>query len=298
MSSTAERSNESPSPRFFRLATQVAAEVSAASIVTPEPVEEGPDRSRKGLARSLPALPPLLPANNAEQFERPVVSRRRLPDDLRHPNAVRQGRRVRLPGPLAVMVVLFGIFATGVGLESVTSAQVLPNWLSSGSARPPAREVAALAASPPVGITIQSLNVRAVVNNVGLAQDGTIDVPPLDRAQEAGWYDQSPTPGQAGPSVIVGHVDTASGPAVFNQLSRLKQGDTVEVARQDRTVAVFQVEKLERFNKEHLPADQVYGDYSKPSLRVITCGGRWVGGQTGYADNVVVFANLIQAKRT
>lgn len=295
--STAERSGESSSPWFFRLATQVAAEMSAASIVTPQAVEVSGDRSRNSLARSLPDLPARLPTH-AEPFGRPVVSRRRLPDELRHPNAVRQGRRVRLPGPLAVLVVLFGIFATGLGVESVTTARVLPGFLSSGGTRPPANEVTVLAASHPVGITIPSLNVRAVVNNVGLAPDGTIDVPPLDRAQEAGWYDQSPTPGEVGPSVIVGHVDTRSGPAVFHQLSRMKPGDAVEVAREDRTVAVFQVERLERFDKAQLPADQVYGDFTKPNLRLITCGGEWVGGQTGYADNVVVFANLVQAKRT
>ncbi|HEX2773625.1 MAG TPA: class F sortase [Micromonosporaceae bacterium] len=297
MSSTAERSGDSSSPWFFRLATQVAAEVSAASIVTPEAVEASRGEPRNSLARSLPDLPELLPTH-AEPFGRPVVSRRRLPDELRHPNAVRQGPWVRLPGPLAVLVVLFGIFATGLGVESVTTARVLPGWMSSGGSRPPANQVTALAAGQPVGITIPSLNVRAVVNEVGLASDGTIDVPPLDRAQEAGWYDQSPTPGEVGPSVIVGHVDTRSGPAVFHQLSRMKPGDNVEVAREDRTVAVFQVERLERFDKAHLPADQVYGDFTKPNLRLITCGGRWVGGQTGYADNVVVFANLVRAKRT
>lgn len=299
MSSTAERSGDSSSPWFFRLATQVAAEVSAASIVTPDPVPARPDRSSKSVARSLPDLPELLPTH-AEPFGRPVVSRRRLPDQLRHPNAVRRGPPLRLPGPLAVLVVLFGIFATGLGVESVTTARVLPGWLSSssGGSRPPANQVTVLAASQPVGITIPSLNVRAVVNNVGLAADGTIDVPPLDRAQEAGWYDQSPTPGEVGPSVIVGHVDTRSGPAVFHQLSRMRAGDTVEVAREDRTVAVFQVEKLERFDKEQFPANQVYGDFTRPGLRLITCGGRWIGGQTGYAENVVIFANLVQAKRT
>jgi hypothetical protein len=298
MSGTAQRSGESASPWFFRLATQVAAEVSAASIVTPEPVDAGRDQAKNTSARSLPGLPPLPPMAPQEPYGRPVVSRRRLPDDLRHPYAVRQRPPVRLPGPLAVLVVLFGIFATGLGMESVTTARVLPDWLSSGGRPPPAAQVAALATSQPVGITIPSLNVRAVVNIVGLAADGTIDVPPLERAQEAGWFNQSPTPGEVGSSVIVGHVDTQSGPAVFGQVSRLRPGDAVEVAREDRTVAVFQVERTERFDKSKLPADQVYGDFTKPNLRLITCGGQWVGGQTGYADNVVVFANLVQAKRT
>lgn len=199
---------------------------------------------------------------------------------------------------MAVLVVIFGIFATGLGVESVSKTRILPTWLSSGASRPPAQEAPLLTASPPVGITIPALNLRAVVTKVGLAADGTIDVPPLDRAEEAGWYDKGPTPGEAGPAVLVGHVDTRSGPAVFHQLRQLRAGDRVEVAREDRTIAVFSVERTERFDKAHLPADQVYGDFSRPNLRLITCGGQWVGGQTGYADNVVVFATLVEAKRS
>jgi Sortase domain len=193
--------------------------------------------------------------------------------------------------------VLFGLFATGLGLENVTGTHVLPNFQSSGN-KPPPQDSPVLTASQPVGITIPALNVRAVVHNVGIAPDGTIAVPALDRAQEAGWYDQSRTPGEVGPAVIVGHVDTDAGPAVFHQLDRMRPGDRVEVARQDRTVAVFEVNRTDRFNKTSLPVDQVYGDMDRPNLRLITCGGEWVGGQTGYADNVIVFATLVDAKRS
>ena len=62
-------------------------------------------------------------------------------------------------------------------------------------------------------------------------------------------------------------------------------------------MAVFEVDSVERFNKEQLPVEQVYGDFSRPTLRLITCGGRWVGGDTGYTDNVVVFASLVAARR-
>ena len=121
-------------------------------------------------------------------------------------------------------------------------------------------------------------------------------MPDAARAQEAGWYDQGPTPGQYGPAVIVGHVDTTSGPAVFHKLRELRSGDEIEVTRTDRRVAVFEVDSVERFDKGRLPVDEVYGDFSRPSLRLITCGGQWVGGETGYADNVVVFASLVKAR--
>ena len=130
----------------------------------------------------------------------------------------------------------------------------------------------------------------------GIAADGTIAVPDAARAQEAGWYDQGPTPGQYGPAVIVGHVDTTTGPAVFHDLEELRAGDRIEVTRADRSVAVFEVNSVERYDKDRLPVDEVYGDFSRPNLRLITCGGRWVGGETGYADNVVVFASLVQGR--
>jgi sortase (surface protein transpeptidase) len=96
--------------------------------------------------------------------------------------------------------------------------------------------------------------------------------------------------------VIVGHVDTHTGPAVFHELKELRSGDRVEVRRADRSVAVFEVDAVHRYDKNALPVDEVYGDFSRPRLRLITCGGRWVGGETGYADNVVVYASLVKAR--
>lgn len=95
--------------------------------------------------------------------------------------------------------------------------------------------------------------------------------------------------------MIVGHVDTTTGPAVFHGLKELHDGDEIEVTRADRRVAVFEVDEIQRYRKERLPVDQVYGDFSRPRLRLITCGGRWVGGATGYADNLVVYATLVRA---
>ncbi|MCW6008083.1 class F sortase [Micromonospora sp. CPCC 205371] len=150
--------------------------------------------------------------------------------------------------------------------------------------------------SRPVRISVPSIGLRAGVHGVGLAGDGSIDVPAATRRQEAGWYRESPTPGQFGPAIIVGHVDSRTGPAVFHELRELRPGAKIEIARRDGSVAIFEVNSVERFDKEHLPIDRMYADFSRPSLRLITCGGRWVGGSTGYADNVVVFASLVRAR--
>lgn len=202
------------------------------------------------------------------------------------------------PGlPVVLIMVLMAAILGMFGFERVTGIPVLPSALTAGF-RPPPKKFPVLDPSPPVSISIRKLRLDAPVHQVGIAPDGTIGVPDAARAHEAGWYDQSPTPGQYGPSVIVGHVDDSSGPAVFHDLRNLRPGDRVEVDRADHSVAVFEVGSVKRFDKGQLPVQEVFGDFSRPNLRLITCGGRWVGGETGYADNVVVFASLVRARQS
>ncbi|QKW15880.1 class F sortase [Verrucosispora sp. NA02020] len=219
----------------------------------------------------------------------PVPPRRRQLGRYR-----RYGRST--PGvPVLVIGALMLLIVTMLGVERLTGVNLLPDRFIAGLGRPP-KEYPMLSASEPVSIEISKIDLTAPVHNVGIAPDGSVAAPPAERAQEAGWYDQGPTPGQYGPAVIVGHVDTSTGPAVFQDLRELRGGDRVEVARSDGSVAVFEVERIGRYDKEQLPADDVFGDFSRPQLRLITCGGRWVGGDTGYADNVIVFASLVQAR--
>jgi hypothetical protein len=203
-------------------------------------------------------------------------------------------RRLGVPGVLALL--LLGVFLSGLGLGQATGGFSLPSFSWFGpDAKPPPREFPVLEASRPTRIAIPEIGVNAPVHDVGLADDGTIAVPPVNEPNETGWYESGPTPGEFGPAVLVGHVDTKSGPAVFAKLSALDPGDRVEVTRRDRSVAVFEVNSVERFDKTSVPADRVYGDFTRPGLRLITCGGRWVGGATGYEDNIVVFASLVSA---
>ncbi|MFE9205074.1 class F sortase [Micromonospora sp. NPDC007230] len=202
----------------------------------------------------------------------------------------------RGPGaPVLVIGTLMVLIIAMLGVERVTGVTVLPDRLFAGI-RPPPKKFPVLAASPPTDIAIGKIGLRAPVHRVGIAADGSIAVPALERAGEAGWYDQGPTPGQNGPAVIVGHVDTTTGPAVFHDLKKLDDGDRVEVTREDRSVAVFEVTSVQRYGKERLPVNEIFGDFSQPNLRLITCGGRWVGGATGYADNLVVYASLVEAR--
>ncbi|MEU8300209.1 class F sortase [Micromonospora sp. NPDC048909] len=210
------------------------------------------------------------------------------------------GVRNRRPGrspwtvPIAVVLVLAGVFATGAGLgRSVGPLE----WATSGGDRPARSDSAALRASRPVSLSVPTIKVSAPIAPVGQARDGSIAVPPLERHNETGWYDRGPTPGEPGPAVIVGHVDTKSGPSVFYDLGRLKPGDTIEVARADRSVVVFRVDTVEHFPKDRLPAERIYGHEGPPALRLITCGGEFVGGRTGYTDNIIAFASLQSTRK-
>ncbi len=206
------------------------------------------------------------------------------------------GRKQVPVGAFALALVLIGIYAVGLGVGQATGGFTLPDLFAADDAPPP-REFPVLEPSRPTRITIPALKVDAPVHSVGLADDGTVEVPTLERHTEAGWFDRGPTPGQYGPAVLVGHADTRTGPSVFHGLRTLRPGARIEIVRRDREVAIFEVNSVEYFGKSELPTARVHGDFSRPGLRLVTCGGRWLGGSTGYSDNLVVFASLIGSRQ-
>jgi LPXTG-site transpeptidase (sortase) family protein len=146
----------------------------------------------------------------------------------------------------------------------------------------------------PARLRIPAIGVDSSVMALGLATDGTVQVPPIAAHAPAGWYDGSPVPGRTGPSVILGHVTVGRyGDGVFRRLAELRAGDRVEVRLTDRQVAVFAVDSVRTVAKSRFPAEDVYGNVDRPALRLITCGGRRVAGSGGYPDNVLVFASLV-----
>lgn len=244
--------------------------------------------------------PQAAPARQMEAVaaRREVATRpRRLPAPARPPGRIRlpapppvRGRRPVPLGLLAVILVFGGLFTVGAGAGAATGFDL--SELFKGPDKPPPRAFPVLEPSEPRRLTIPSIKVEAPILHVGLAADGSVDVPPVARHNEAGWFDEGPTPGQFGPALIVGHADTRTGPSVFHHLGKLKPGQRIEVLREDNRVAVFQVNSVEHFGKEKLPIKRVYADYSRPSLRLVTCGGTWLGEGRGYSDNIVVFAAL------
>jgi hypothetical protein len=149
----------------------------------------------------------------------------------------------------------------------------------------------ALPASEPVRISIATLGIDSSLMELGLGSDGTLEVPP--RASPAGWFTGAPTPGELGPAIIVGHVDWNGRPGVFVDLWRISTNDEVIVDRADGTTATFRVAYVLQFAKQDFPSRLVYGDLDHSGLRLITCGGSFDRRTGSYADNIVVFAELI-----
>jgi LPXTG-site transpeptidase (sortase) family protein len=162
---------------------------------------------------------------------------------------------------------------------------VAPRLASDPKARP-------LARSAPVKIRIPRIGVNAPVMKLGRDADGTVQVPPLAAHNLAGWYRYGPSPGQPGPAVILGHVDSTTGISVFYDLKNLHAGDTVDVTLADGTVARFAVDGLQKVAKDAFPTASVYGKSGDPSLRLITCGGPFDQATGHYTDNIIVYAHL------
>ncbi|BET50284.1 class F sortase [Streptomyces tendae] len=149
----------------------------------------------------------------------------------------------------------------------------------------------ALPPSPPDRVRIPAIGVDAPLTGLSLTGAGSLDVPPAEKKNLAGWYEAGTTPGETGTAIVAGHVDNAEGPAVFYRLGALEKGAEIEIDRRDGGVAVFTVDAVEVYAADAFPDEKVYGAADRPELRVITCGGPY-SRSTGYQGNVVVFAHL------
>jgi hypothetical protein len=154
----------------------------------------------------------------------------------------------------------------------------------------PGRPAAPGSGSPPVRLAIPAIGVATPLVRLGLEADGGMQVP-ADFGR-AGWFTEGPAPGQVGPSVIAGHVDSRSGPAVFYRLRELRPGQAILVERADRSRLRFVVEQARSYPKEGFPTAAVFGPVPEAALRLITCAGDFDRARGSYRDNLVVFARL------
>lgn len=167
-----------------------------------------------------------------------------------------------------------------------------PSARTGRSPSPSPATATALARSVPLRLQVPAIGVDTPVVRLGLAADGTVEVPAITAHDRAGWYEHGPTPGQTGPAVMLGHVTVGSyGDGVFRHLAQLRAGDRVVVRLEDAKAAEFTVFATRTVAKAAFPTQEVYGNVDRPELRLITCGGAR-DGDGGYQDNVIVFAAL------
>ena len=151
---------------------------------------------------------------------------------------------------------------------------------------------ASAAAVDPAEVSIAKIGATSTLVALGLNDDQTVQVPPVEQPMQAGWFTGAPRPGQVGPAVILGHVNGGGHAGIFSRLHELAEGDQVRVKRVDGTTLTFTVTKVDQVPKDGFPTDEVYGDTAYPELRLITCGGTFDSSAHSYEDNIIVYAKL------
>ena len=196
--------------------------------------------------------------------------------------------------PLILLLAGAAVLVAGASVRNDRSAghAVAGTTSSSGRQTNLAHELPAdvIARSAPVFLSIPAIGLNTSLSRLGLNADGTVEVP-TDPSQP-GWFRLGPTPGQLGSSVMLGHVDSRTGPAVFFDLRNLSPGDGVIVVLADHLREHFTVRSVSTYDKPTFPARLVYGNRSHRSLNLVTCGGAFDSSTRSYLANVVVSTRL------
>lgn len=197
---------------------------------------------------------------------------------------------------LGILALLLG----AIGWIGLTHSEDEPARATPASAPSPVTATATaapVAAVPtdqdvrPTHVRIPAIGVSASVTSLGIQPDQQVEVP--EDPDEVGWYRLGARPGQEGSAVLLGHVDSKAGPAVFHRLRSLTPGDEVEVVGTAGTATRFEVTSIATYANEDFPAQKVYRPAGRPGLALVTCGGRYDAANGGYQSNVVVYADLV-----
>jgi hypothetical protein len=192
-------------------------------------------------------------------------------------------------GGLGMWLVLHGAVQTVLSLEffQETHTPVLVTGV----------QELTLTESNPTRLKIPSVGMNTTFRGpLGLEKDGSVSVP--DSYTEIGWYEYGPTPGERGPSVVLGHVDSLTGPAVFYPLKQVEIGDEIFIDREDGLTAVFEVFDIENLSQNEFPTERVYGNLAYAGLRLITCTGTYDKKVLKYSHNLIVYAKLVRVAST
>lgn len=148
------------------------------------------------------------------------------------------------------------------------------------------------------GFGAMSLGINdefAAVDPIQVTDTGML-IPPHD-VQRLGWYSASAVPGEAGPvgsSVITGHINyQGQGTGFAEKFTTMELGQefTVFIDGEERRFRV--IEAPYRLQKGAGFPDVVNDTQGDNRLVLITCGGKFVGGQLGYEDNIITVAEPV-----
>ncbi|MGW7066578.1 class F sortase [Streptomyces sp. NPDC054855] len=181
-----------------------------------------------------------------------------------------------------------GLIACGQGSGGSPAPDVR---VDDATAAPAAGPHPPMEKSRPTGLRIPAAGVDAKsMLDLGVGADDALEVPPVDKADEPGWWTGGVTPGEKGAAVLVAHYDTAEGPALMRHVGKVRMGDTISVPRADGSTATFKVREMEQVDKKNFPTHKVYGATDRPELRLLTCGGPIRDGHR--TDNIILYADL------
>lgn len=175
-------------------------------------------------------------------------------------------------------------------LAHLKEAKAVAPGVATKSASAPAVEDASISA--PKRLRIPKINVDAKVRLVGLTKSGDIESP--KNYQEIGWYQASPIPGKPGNAIMSGHLDLHGKPAVFWDLNKLKEGDSVEVIDDLNRSMRFKVVAARNYKVAEAPRAEILGPTTKTRLNLITCSGKWDKKKKDYEQRLVVYTELIR----
>ncbi|AXL11825.1 class F sortase [Microbacterium foliorum] len=198
-------------------------------------------------------------------------------------------RIVVTAGALVLALLLSACGA--IGAQSVPAAPPTPAGpFSAGGLQDPSTPEPQAQTAPPTRVQIPAIGVDTALEDLAIDGSGRLAAP-VD-FDLAGWYSGGVVPGQVGPAIIAGHVDSPTAPAVFADIGALSPGDDIVVTRADGTTLTFTVSGSTQSAKAEFPTDAVYSNVPAPELRLITCGGIFDSSTGHYLDNLIVFAEL------
>jgi LPXTG-site transpeptidase (sortase) family protein len=197
-------------------------------------------------------------------------------------------------------VLIVGILLVGVGLNAVR------NWYIIQHAGVPAGHIVATESTDapseqpvpdsysvpedkPLSIQLPTIMAEGFIQQVGVDKDNQMVVP--SNVNMAGWYTKGSLPGDAGISIIDGHVHGLYAKGIFYNLGKLKTNETFTVTYGDKSVRKFKVKKVQTVStKEADTALFVRYKTIPKQLNLITCTGRFDKDSKTFDSRVIVVA--------